>query len=58
MKPETVEEKLKRLESENRAMQSALKNANEDAMVIRLIVAAGHIHEDVIEAARALARGI
>lgn len=55
MKDETTEEKIERLERENAAMLSALKNANENDMVIRLLIAAGHVHEDTVEKARELA---
>ena len=58
MKDETKDEAIKRLERENAAMLSALKNANENDMVIRLLIAAGHVHEDTVEKARELARGL
>ena len=58
MKGETKDEAIKRLERENAAMLSALKNANENDMVIRLLIAAGHVHEDKVEKARELARRV
>ena len=58
MKGETKDEAIKRLERENAAMLSALKNANENDMVIRLLIAAGHVDEDKVEKARELARRV
>lgn len=58
MKEESLEEKVIRLERDNAALLAALKHRNVEHMTVKLLVAAGHVGEGLVEKARDLARGL
>lgn len=58
MNKEMIDDRVARLEQEKAALLAALKDRNRDAMIIKLLIAAGHVREETVEKARELAMGI